>query len=308
MITKKSPGFITLIWCIISSLSFCSEFATVAKECTDFHFPFLEAQLDEVQQVLLYARAQRSSKQKEQPGETGLLRYSYNVDQTFKDDKKAEGKTDASLKLFLGLHFSKQSKAWTQRRHLFIWSISPFHMLTFVDFQCLSLQRYQGMEVTIRTKMLKEIHLTSYQVINTHQYVNWLFFGLTEQRISHTLIPHYLATLFSDHSSSAYCNVLHSSFLKVSFTSRGTPTCPRSMPSSTFVWTIMCVQETSRRETRPSWGWGTSWRSAAHTTSPRLPSLCCWSTTCQRWEQLRAAESTVKRDLTLSPAASKHIS
>nr|XP_040018980.1 protein C12orf4 homolog isoform X2 [Gasterosteus aculeatus aculeatus] len=43
------------------------DFATVAKECTDFHFPFLEAQLDEVQQVLLYARAQRSSKQKEQP-------------------------------------------------------------------------------------------------------------------------------------------------------------------------------------------------------------------------------------------------
>ncbi|KAM8891334.1 ferry endosomal RAB5 effector complex subunit 3 isoform 1-T1 [Spinachia spinachia] len=43
------------------------DFATVAKECTDFHFPFLEAQLDEVQQVLLYARAQRSSKQKEHP-------------------------------------------------------------------------------------------------------------------------------------------------------------------------------------------------------------------------------------------------
>ncbi|XP_068578703.1 ferry endosomal RAB5 effector complex subunit 3 [Cebidichthys violaceus] len=43
------------------------DFATVAKECTDFHFPCLEAQLDEVQQVLLYARAQRSSKQKEQP-------------------------------------------------------------------------------------------------------------------------------------------------------------------------------------------------------------------------------------------------
>ncbi|XP_068459449.1 ferry endosomal RAB5 effector complex subunit 3 [Clinocottus analis] len=43
------------------------DFATVAKECTDFHFPFLEAQLDEVQQVLLYARAQRSSKHKEQP-------------------------------------------------------------------------------------------------------------------------------------------------------------------------------------------------------------------------------------------------
>ncbi|XP_070829142.1 ferry endosomal RAB5 effector complex subunit 3 [Chaetodon trifascialis] len=43
------------------------DFATVAKECTDFHFPCLEAQLDEVQQVVLYARAQRSSKQREQP-------------------------------------------------------------------------------------------------------------------------------------------------------------------------------------------------------------------------------------------------
>ncbi|XP_061577295.1 protein C12orf4 homolog [Cololabis saira] len=43
------------------------DFATVAKECTDFHFPFLEGQLQEVQQVVLYARAQRSSKQKHQP-------------------------------------------------------------------------------------------------------------------------------------------------------------------------------------------------------------------------------------------------
>ncbi|KAI3371604.1 hypothetical protein L3Q82_024173 [Scortum barcoo] len=43
------------------------DFATVAKECTDFHFPCLEEQLEEVQQVVLYARAQRSSKQKEQP-------------------------------------------------------------------------------------------------------------------------------------------------------------------------------------------------------------------------------------------------
>lgn len=50
------------------------DFATVAKECTDFHFPCLEEQLDEVQQVVLYARAQRSSKQKEQPGETFLPR------------------------------------------------------------------------------------------------------------------------------------------------------------------------------------------------------------------------------------------
>uniref|UniRef100_A0A672HNX7 CL004 protein n=1 Tax=Salarias fasciatus TaxID=181472 RepID=A0A672HNX7_SALFA len=36
------------------------DFATVAKECTDFHFHCLEEQLEEVQQVVLYARAQRS--------------------------------------------------------------------------------------------------------------------------------------------------------------------------------------------------------------------------------------------------------
>ncbi|XP_051917646.1 protein C12orf4 homolog isoform X2 [Hippocampus zosterae] len=43
------------------------DFATVAKECTDFHFLSLEEQLKEVQQVVLYARTQRSSKQKDQP-------------------------------------------------------------------------------------------------------------------------------------------------------------------------------------------------------------------------------------------------
>ncbi|XP_047453167.1 protein C12orf4 homolog [Mugil cephalus] len=43
------------------------DFATVAKECTDFHFPCLEEQLEEVQEVVLYARAQRSSKHKDQP-------------------------------------------------------------------------------------------------------------------------------------------------------------------------------------------------------------------------------------------------
>ncbi|XP_072241484.1 ferry endosomal RAB5 effector complex subunit 3 [Leuresthes tenuis] len=43
------------------------DFATVAKECTDFHFSCLEEQLEEVQQVLLLARNQRSSKQKDQP-------------------------------------------------------------------------------------------------------------------------------------------------------------------------------------------------------------------------------------------------
>uniref|UniRef100_A0AAR2KKD0 CL004 protein n=1 Tax=Pygocentrus nattereri TaxID=42514 RepID=A0AAR2KKD0_PYGNA len=41
------------------------DFATVSKECTDFHFPRLSEQLEVVQQVVLYARAQRSSKQRE---------------------------------------------------------------------------------------------------------------------------------------------------------------------------------------------------------------------------------------------------
>uniref|UniRef100_A0A8C5B9J1 FERRY endosomal RAB5 effector complex subunit 3 n=1 Tax=Gadus morhua TaxID=8049 RepID=A0A8C5B9J1_GADMO len=36
------------------------DFATVAVECTDFHFPRVEEQLEVVQQVALYARAQRS--------------------------------------------------------------------------------------------------------------------------------------------------------------------------------------------------------------------------------------------------------
>ncbi|XP_066505258.1 ferry endosomal RAB5 effector complex subunit 3 [Hoplias malabaricus] len=42
------------------------DFATVSKECTDFHFPRLSEQLDVIQQVVLYARAQRSSKQRDQ--------------------------------------------------------------------------------------------------------------------------------------------------------------------------------------------------------------------------------------------------
>jgi len=46
-----------------------SDFATVSKECTDFHFSRVDEQLDIIQQVVLYARAQRSSKQREQPGE-----------------------------------------------------------------------------------------------------------------------------------------------------------------------------------------------------------------------------------------------
>ncbi|KAM8972988.1 ferry endosomal RAB5 effector complex subunit 3 isoform 2-T2 [Pelodytes ibericus] len=42
------------------------DFATVCQECTDFHFPQLQTQLDVVQQVVLYARAQRHQKAKPQ--------------------------------------------------------------------------------------------------------------------------------------------------------------------------------------------------------------------------------------------------
>ncbi|KAJ3597077.1 hypothetical protein NHX12_003477 [Muraenolepis orangiensis] len=41
------------------------DFATVAVDCTDFHFPRVEEQLEAVQQAALYARAQR----REHPGE-----------------------------------------------------------------------------------------------------------------------------------------------------------------------------------------------------------------------------------------------
>ncbi|XP_030070401.1 ferry endosomal RAB5 effector complex subunit 3 [Microcaecilia unicolor] len=40
------------------------DFATVCQECADFHFPQLQEQLEVVQQVVLYARAQRSRKWK----------------------------------------------------------------------------------------------------------------------------------------------------------------------------------------------------------------------------------------------------
>uniref|UniRef100_UPI00398EEBFF ferry endosomal RAB5 effector complex subunit 3 n=1 Tax=Pristiophorus japonicus TaxID=55135 RepID=UPI00398EEBFF len=41
------------------------DFATVCQECTDFHFPRVEQQLQIVQQVVLYASAQRNKKIKE---------------------------------------------------------------------------------------------------------------------------------------------------------------------------------------------------------------------------------------------------
>ncbi|XP_074125328.1 ferry endosomal RAB5 effector complex subunit 3 isoform X1 [Sminthopsis crassicaudata] len=46
------------------------DFATVCQECTDFHFPRIEEQLEIVQQVVLYARTQRRSKLKE-PNDSG---------------------------------------------------------------------------------------------------------------------------------------------------------------------------------------------------------------------------------------------
>ncbi|GAB5573443.1 protein C12orf4 homolog isoform X1 [Prionailurus iriomotensis] len=39
------------------------DFATVCQECTDFHFPRIEEQLEVVQQVVLYARTQRRNSQ-----------------------------------------------------------------------------------------------------------------------------------------------------------------------------------------------------------------------------------------------------
>ncbi|XP_021103728.1 protein C12orf4 homolog isoform X1 [Heterocephalus glaber] len=42
------------------------DFATVCQECTDFHFPRIEEQLEVAQQVALYARTQRSGKAKDQ--------------------------------------------------------------------------------------------------------------------------------------------------------------------------------------------------------------------------------------------------
>lgn len=73
----------------------------MAQECTDFHFHCMEEQLEEVQQVLLYARAQRSSKQKEQPGQTlgasvvSPVSRSCAVDDEFKDGRRTKG-TDAA--------------------------------------------------------------------------------------------------------------------------------------------------------------------------------------------------------------------
>ncbi|EPY87877.1 hypothetical protein CB1_000216048 [Camelus ferus] len=52
------------------------DFATVCQECTDFHFPRIEEQLEVVQQVVLYARTQRRSKLKDAYGEFYITRHS----------------------------------------------------------------------------------------------------------------------------------------------------------------------------------------------------------------------------------------
>ncbi|XP_043370579.1 protein C12orf4 homolog isoform X2 [Dermochelys coriacea] len=55
-------GLVLLVDNRISSYSGIKrDFATVCQECTDFHFPGIQEQLEIVQQVVLYARAQRSN-------------------------------------------------------------------------------------------------------------------------------------------------------------------------------------------------------------------------------------------------------
>ncbi|XP_062990470.1 protein C12orf4 homolog [Elgaria multicarinata webbii] len=56
-------GLVLLVDNRISSYSGIKrDFATVCQECTDFHFPGIQEQLEVVQQVVLYARAQRHHK------------------------------------------------------------------------------------------------------------------------------------------------------------------------------------------------------------------------------------------------------
>ncbi|KFP80786.1 PREDICTED: uncharacterized protein C12orf4 homolog, partial [Acanthisitta chloris] len=58
-------GLVLLVDNRISSYSGIKrDFATVCQECTDFHFPGIQEQLEIVQKVVLKARAQRSSKSK----------------------------------------------------------------------------------------------------------------------------------------------------------------------------------------------------------------------------------------------------
>lgn len=63
-VTKHS----LLMWILIFFFFFI-DFATVCQECTDFHFPGIQEQLEIVQKVVLKARAQRSSKSKRHHGQ-----------------------------------------------------------------------------------------------------------------------------------------------------------------------------------------------------------------------------------------------
>ncbi|NWX85641.1 CL004 protein, partial [Nothoprocta ornata] len=62
-------GLVLLVDNRISSYSGIKrDFATVCQECTDFHFPGIQEQLEIIQKVVLKARAQRSSKSKRHHG------------------------------------------------------------------------------------------------------------------------------------------------------------------------------------------------------------------------------------------------
>ncbi|XP_053798235.1 protein C12orf4 homolog isoform X2 [Vidua chalybeata] len=70
-------GLVLLVDNRISSYSGIKrDFATVCQECTDFHFPGIQEQLEIVQKVVLKARAQRGSKTKRHHGEFYITRHS----------------------------------------------------------------------------------------------------------------------------------------------------------------------------------------------------------------------------------------
>ncbi|XP_040431507.1 protein C12orf4 homolog isoform X1 [Cygnus olor] len=76
-------GLVLLVDNRISSYSGIKrDFATVCQECTDFHFPGIQEQLEIVQKVVLKARAQRSSKSERHHGnkESGTEDKSKNIE------------------------------------------------------------------------------------------------------------------------------------------------------------------------------------------------------------------------------------
>ncbi|KAF7248069.1 hypothetical protein EYD10_05776 [Varanus komodoensis] len=66
-------GLVLLVDNRISSYSGIKrDFATVCQECTDFHFPGIQEQLEVIQQIVLYARTQHCSKSKRLNGQYQL--------------------------------------------------------------------------------------------------------------------------------------------------------------------------------------------------------------------------------------------